>query len=97
STMDAQAYVRRGAASAARKDYVAALADLDRACALAPDLAEAFVRRSEVHLGLRHLEDARRDLDTALRIEPTRADALMQRANLYPPAEREAARARLKT
>lgn len=47
---DAVGYARRGAASAARFDYARALADLDRACAMAPQVAEYFVRRGVVQM-----------------------------------------------
>ncbi len=77
---DASAYARRGAASAARKDYALALADLDRACELAPQSAENFTRRGEVHLALKQMPQALRDFDTALRLDPAQTEARLQRA-----------------
>ena len=97
SSLDAAGYLRRGAASAARKDYAAALADLDRACAIAPDQADCFVQRSSVHLHMRHASLALKDLDTALQIDPARPEALLTRASMRAQRDREAALADLQT
>ena len=79
---DADAYARRGAASAARRDFGRALADLDRACELAPHAAEHFVRRGVVHTELQRWPAAQRDFDTALHLNPEHAEARMKRASL---------------
>ena len=77
---DAAGYARRGEASASRLDFVHALADLDRACEMAPDQAEYFVRRGAVQRALRHGKLAQQDYDTALRLDPAEPEALWQRA-----------------
>ena len=73
---------RRGAASQARGDLAGALADLDRACALAPDNAEFLAMRASVQFELKHPDLALADLDAALRLAPTLDDARLQRAGL---------------
>ena len=75
---------RRGSASLARKDYVAALADLDRACALEPGNAAFHATRAVVHQQLKDFPKALADLDTALTLDPKLADARMQRAYMLP-------------
>ncbi len=77
---DAASYARRGAASAARLDFQRALADLDRACEMAPAVAEYFVRRGVVHETLKQEAQALQDFDTALQLNPTQPEALMHRA-----------------
>ncbi|WP_161974697.1 pepsin/retropepsin-like aspartic protease family protein [Piscinibacter terrae] len=77
---DAAGYARRGAAFAARKALAPALADLDRACELAPDVADYFLRRAEVHIALKQSSEALRDVNTALRLDPTHAQARLLRA-----------------
>ena len=78
--LDADAHARRGAASLARHDLAGALADLDRACALAPQTAAYFTARAAVHAELDQAALAQADLDTALRLDPGQADARLQRA-----------------
>jgi len=95
---DAAAYARRGAGSAARHDYAAALADLDQACALAPDQPDYLVRRGGVHLALHQVREALADYDAALRLDPKLTEALLSRAELQPVRTgRDAALADLKT
>jgi predicted aspartyl protease/tetratricopeptide (TPR) repeat protein len=94
---DAAGYARRGAGFASRQDYAAALADLNRACEMAPDQADYFVRRAVVQLALRHGRDALRDFDTAIKLNPTQPEALLRRASLRPLSAREAALADLNT
>jgi predicted aspartyl protease/tetratricopeptide (TPR) repeat protein len=96
--LDAAGYARRGAGKASRHDYAAALADLDRACAMAPDQADYFVRRGVVHQALRQGREALEDFDAALRLQPSQSEALLRRASLRDPTSgREAALADLKT
>jgi predicted aspartyl protease/Tfp pilus assembly protein PilF len=80
--MDAAGYARRGAASAARRDYASALADLNRACEMAPDVADSFTRRGQVHQALMHGAQALQDFDTALRLDPTQSEPRLHRASL---------------
>ena len=84
---DAAGYARRGAASAARLDFARALADLDRACQMAPQLADYFVRRAAVHTTMEHEQLAMKDLDTALQLDPAHAEARIRRAWLRDAAE----------
>jgi len=77
---DAAGYARRGAASAARLDFAHALADLDRACAMTPQLAEYFVRRAAVHEMMQQWQPALKDLDAALLLEPANTEARLRRA-----------------
>ena len=75
-------YARRGAASAARRDYERALADLNRACELEPTAAPYFAQRAAVHEALRQGVKALEDFDKALALDPTLSDARMRRAGL---------------
>jgi tetratricopeptide (TPR) repeat protein/predicted aspartyl protease len=79
---DADGYARRGAASAARHDYDAALADLTRACELAPTNATYFFQRGMLHWSYRQPDLALTDFDQAIRLKPDDADALVARASL---------------
>lgn len=88
----ASAYARRGAASMARKDYKAALADLDRACEMEPQVAEHRVIRAALHLQMRQAKLAKQDLDAALAADPAHAEARMKRATLMAkPSKPDAA------
>jgi len=80
---DADAYARRGAARLARKDLAGALADLDRACEIAPQVAGYFMRRGEVRIALGQPDRALADFDVAARLDPTAGDALLARAMLH--------------
>ncbi|HEY4081090.1 MAG TPA: retroviral-like aspartic protease family protein [Burkholderiaceae bacterium] len=79
---DAAGFARRGAASAARLDYASALADLNRACQMAPQMADYFARRAAVHEAMRQFSLALKDLDTALQLDPAHAEARVRRATL---------------
>ncbi len=79
-TLDADAYSRRGAASAARGDFTGALADLDRACAMAPATAALFAQRAAIQQALQRPAKANQDIDKALELDPHQIDARMQRA-----------------
>lgn len=95
---DAASYARRGAASAARLDLVHALADLDRACEMAPQVADYFTRRGVVHEASNQMPAARLDFDTALRPDPAQTEALLHRAWLRSIAgERDGALADLRS
>ena len=76
----ADQYARRGAASAARRDYARALADLDRACALEPNSADYLVKRAEIQAAMRQYDKAMADLEKALTLDPRQVDARFQRA-----------------
>ncbi len=79
---DAAGYARRGAASAARHDYDAAMADLTRACELAPTEPDYFYQRALVHWRREEVEPALADIDQAIRLKPDFSDALLARATL---------------
>jgi len=80
--VDAEGYARRAAVAMARRDFAGALADLDHACALAPQVADYVARRGEAQLMLGHRQQALADLDAALRLDPALAEGRMQRAQL---------------
>ena len=82
AALDADGYARRGAASASRGEFKLALADLDRACALAPTSAALFAQRGEIRLHLNQPDEARADIDKALRLDPQQVDARLQRASM---------------
>ena len=95
---DAEAYARRGAASAARRDFTRALDDLNRAIELAPDAAEHRLQRAQVQLALKHAPEALQDFDSALRLDPGQRDARLGRATLRAlQGQRDAALADLQT
>ncbi len=79
---DAAGFSRRGSASAGRLDYAHALADLDRAVAMAPDEADYRIRRAEVRRAAGQSALAMSDLDRALALRPTDVDALLLRAEI---------------
>jgi tetratricopeptide (TPR) repeat protein len=64
-----------------RKEYDAALADLDRADALRPGLPDVLYLRADVKYRLKRTEEAAQDLLAALRVEPThfRAAKMVER------------------
>ena len=79
---DAAGYARRGAASAARHDYDAAIADLTRACELAQTQPDYFYQRGMAHWGRKRADLALADFDQAIRLKPDDTDALLARASL---------------
>ncbi len=83
---DAAGYAQRAAVFIAQRDFDHALTDLDRACELAPQVAENFAWRGVVHLALAQRAQAAQDFDTALRLDPAQADARLQRAGLRSDA-----------
>ncbi len=79
---DAAGFARRGAASDARHDYRAAIADLDRACELAPAESSYFYQRGMAHWHEGDVEAALTDFDRAVELKPDHAEALTARAGL---------------
>jgi predicted aspartyl protease/Tfp pilus assembly protein PilF len=77
---DADGLARRGAAAMAAKNYQLALEDLNRACVLAPGVAEYFYARARLHLEMHQPLSALVDLDEALRINPALVEARFRRA-----------------
>jgi tetratricopeptide (TPR) repeat protein len=87
---DASELARRGAASAARRDYAAALDDLTRACELDPKQAGSFYQRSMVYMKTGKREAALADVDHALQLTPTDTNSLLLRAQLRQAAGKAA-------
>jgi tetratricopeptide (TPR) repeat protein/predicted aspartyl protease len=79
---DAAGFSRRGNAFAARRDFVHAIADLTRACELAPGEASYFYERGQAYWGNRQPDLALADLDQALKLRPEDLPALLARAHL---------------
>jgi tetratricopeptide (TPR) repeat protein len=79
---DAAGYARRGAASAARNDYADAIADLTRACELAPTEADYFYERGVAYWHNKQPDLALTDFDQAIKLKPDDVDALLARASL---------------
>ena len=79
---DADALARRGAAAIAAGNYPRALDDLDRACDLAPGVADCFHTRARLKLAMRQPRLALADLDEGLRLDPALAEARFRRASL---------------
>lgn len=79
---DPDELARRGAASAARRDFLPALADLDRACTLAPNNADYRYQRGLVHLALKQRDLASGDFDATLSMDPDHVPARLARASL---------------
>ncbi|MES1163465.1 MAG: tetratricopeptide repeat protein, partial [Rhizobacter sp.] len=77
---DANALARRGAAAIAAGNYPRALEDLNRACELAPGVADYFYTRARLHLTMRQTRPALADLDTTLELDPTLTEARFRRA-----------------
>jgi tetratricopeptide (TPR) repeat protein/predicted aspartyl protease len=77
---DAADFSRRGQALAARRDFEHALADLNRACELAPDDAEYRYQRAMIHWQMQQGELAMTDFDRAIELRPDDARALLARA-----------------
>ncbi|HJV60892.1 MAG TPA: aspartyl protease family protein [Albitalea sp.] len=78
---DADGLARRGEAAAARGDLSRALQDLDRACALAPQVARYFLARARVRAAMNQSAKAQEDLDEALRLDASLHDARQLRAS----------------
>jgi predicted aspartyl protease len=76
----ADEYARRGQAHLSRGESVAALADLDNAVHLAPDVAANHLARAHAHLTLDQPDAAAADLDKSLELDPTNVEALLLRA-----------------
>jgi tetratricopeptide (TPR) repeat protein len=79
---DAAAFAGRGAASDARHDYDAAIADLTRACELAPTESSYFSLRGMAHWHKGDADQALADFDQAIRLKPDNVEALVGRAGL---------------
>jgi tetratricopeptide (TPR) repeat protein/predicted aspartyl protease len=88
---DASAFSRRGTAFTARHDFTHAIADLTRACELAPGEADYFYQRGMAYLGNRQADLAMADFDHAVQLDPTDLQALVVRATLHTRRHEEQA------
>jgi tetratricopeptide (TPR) repeat protein len=79
---NAAEYSRRGSAFAARRDFDHAVADLTRACELAPEEPNYFYELGVVHWEDKRLVMAVSDFDTAIQLKPDHLPALVARAEL---------------
>jgi tetratricopeptide (TPR) repeat protein/predicted aspartyl protease len=88
---DAAGLSRRGNAFAARRDFEHAIADLTRACELAPGEASYFYQRGQVYWENRQPDLALADFDQALKLKPDDLPALLARADLHASRHEQAA------
>lgn len=79
---DALGYARRGAISATKRNFAAAIADFDTAVGMAPADAQIVYQRGMAHLANRQPALALKDLDKAIMLAPDDADARIARAGL---------------
>ena len=79
---DAAGFMRRGTAYAARKDFEHALADLKRACELAPQESDYYYELGRVQWQSGQPDLALQDFDRALELKPDHVAALVARAQL---------------
>jgi tetratricopeptide (TPR) repeat protein len=79
---DAAGFARRGTAFAARRDFTQAIADLNRACELAPTEASYFYQRGLALLGNRQPDLALADFDAAIKLKADDVPSLIARARL---------------
>lgn len=78
----ADEYSRRGAVYASNHHFPEALADFDKACAMAPTEARYFYQRALAHLASLHFDQGMADLDKTIALDPAMADARLTRASL---------------
>jgi tetratricopeptide (TPR) repeat protein/predicted aspartyl protease len=79
---EAADYARRGAALASRRQFDQAIADLTRACDLAPDNPDYFYQRGMAYWQNRQAGPAMGDFDQALKLKSDDLPALVARAEL---------------
>lgn len=77
---DAAGFSRRGAAETSRRDYKAALADLDRAVAMEPNNGHYLVERARAEMLDRNKPAAFADLDHAVSVAPANPEVRLARA-----------------
>jgi tetratricopeptide (TPR) repeat protein/predicted aspartyl protease len=80
--LDAAGYARRGSASASRRDYARAIADLSRAVELDPAQADYFYERGSAYQSASRPDEALQDFTHAITLRPDHVPALMARAQL---------------
>ena len=82
-SLSAMDFSRRGNASAARRDFDSAIADLSKACTLAPEDPEYFYQRALIYWQAGKGEKALQDLDQVLNLKSDFLPAFTPRARLY--------------
>lgn len=82
-SLDAAGYARRGSASASRRDYEHALADLTRAIELAPTDSGYFYERGMAYRSSGQSDKALEDFSQAIKLKPDDVRALLARAELH--------------
>ncbi|HEY2659411.1 MAG TPA: aspartyl protease family protein [Caulobacteraceae bacterium] len=80
---DAAGFSRRGAALASRREFERAIADFDRACAMAPSEPRYFYERGMARWHNNQPFMAMADLDQTLKLKPDDIQALVSRAELH--------------
>jgi tetratricopeptide (TPR) repeat protein/predicted aspartyl protease len=80
--LDASGYARRGSASASRREYAPALADLTKAIELDPAQADYFYERGRAYAADGQADKALADFGQAIKLKPDDVPALMARAEL---------------
>jgi len=80
--LDGPGYLRRGTAAFARRDYAGAIADFDRAAALAPEDPEVYYHRALARWWTRDPVLAMADVDQALALRADMGPALLLRGEL---------------
>jgi tetratricopeptide (TPR) repeat protein/predicted aspartyl protease len=83
SAADAAVIARRGAASAARRDFAHALSDLTKAIELEPDEPEYYFERANAYLGNRQADLALADFDRAIELKNDFLAAYLPRAAIH--------------
>ena len=81
--LDAAGYARRGSASASRREYEHALADLTHAIELAPTDASYFYERGMAYWSSGQPDKALGDFSQAITLKPDDVRALVARAELH--------------
>jgi tetratricopeptide (TPR) repeat protein len=80
--LDAAGYARRGSASASRRDYAHAIAELSRAVELDPTQADYFYERGSAYQAADRPGEALADFTHAIGLKPEHVPALLARAQL---------------
>jgi tetratricopeptide (TPR) repeat protein len=79
---DAAGFAHRGAVLFARGEYPSALAELDRACEMAPTVAKYFIQRGRIYAFMQQFLKAMSDYDQAVRLDPSDHTARLERARI---------------
>lgn len=82
-TLTADEYSRRGSASAARRDFAAAIGDFGRAIELEPANPRHYFDRATAHQAARQPLLAMADFDQTLKLKPDHQQALLARGEMF--------------